>query len=967
MKRYIYIIMISILAGLSLVACQEKFHKDWTEVLVDSDTYNVGFDTESMIVTIWYSHNWTASVISGSDWLTLDKTSGSDVYDLHLIFGVNKGLSRRAQVLIQGDGSQKTVTVTQKGGVALPKIVFETKELSFPAGSFQTEVVFDSNIPGNYFKEVGVTARFPEGVEPWISDLSVSDREEPLESEDMPDGKKHFLNMTVAANSLAVSSREAWVVLKLVNATGAEYADSMKVIQTDMAPYITPAAKDVVNLPGGHREVAISTNVEFESSKFVLTVNYPDPAVTGFVTNPAMKGKILSYDVSENTGSAYRYASINISYTDIAGNSICADQQIEQNVTPEDFRDYHITTLDQLTAWNSAFSKWQKTDKVYLEADIDLSGVNWLCHDFPGTFDGGNHRLYNFKPAEGASMGFFSCLTGTLKNLVIGSSDGTTYDGVSAFNLNTDGGVPAYAGVIARADSSATMSGVVNFAAANITASSSKTRYVGGVCGEWASSGVISNCTNYGNITCSTGSVAAVNIAGVIAQAALAQEATIAGCKNYGTVRNNLPSGSVNTTTVNMGGVLAFANITVNMTGCENSGRVVSEGEGSATHDFNIGGVAGYLQGSDMVPVLDGCVNKGEIINTVISSSNMRIGGVCAYFHANTIPTLRNCSNSGAVTNTAANTHNSETGALCQGGIAGLIAGKGTVTKCSNSGKVSDTNTATTNIYSEMGGIVGRINGEALLQDCTNSGEILRDGGSIKNLYAGGIYGCTLTSTSPSKIINCDNSAAGIVKATCGSTSCIHLGGIGGYSKVAAVLEDCDNAADITTTGDGVYTYFAGVLGRLEVAGGSITNCTNSGDVVNTGGMGHATNHSLRFGGIVGQTRYITIDGCTNTGDVKNTSSAVSTAVNMGGIAGLNNSSPVTIQNCKVTGCEITSASTGAKNIGAICATTVATVVKKNGVGAINVNGTTLTSDNFQNFLSSGSGSAVKSDNYFIK
>ena len=63
----------------------------------------------------------------------------------------------------------------------------------------------------------------------------------------------------------------------------------------------------------------------------------------------------------------------------------------------------------------------------------------WTPRIFRGVLDGQNHKLYNFvtDPAS-PQTGFVSDLGGTVKNLVLGSSDGSTYDGTSLVSHASD-------------------------------------------------------------------------------------------------------------------------------------------------------------------------------------------------------------------------------------------------------------------------------------------------------------------------------------------------------------------------------------------------------------------------------------------------------------------------------------------------------------------------------------------------
>ena len=65
--------------------------------------------------------------------------------------------------------------------------------------------------------------------------------------------------------------------------------------------------------------------------------------------------------------------------------------------------------------------------------DIDMGGATLPpVGTYAGVLDGQGHKIYNFKvESQAQTTGLFLMNTGTIRNLVFGSSDGVKYDGVS--------------------------------------------------------------------------------------------------------------------------------------------------------------------------------------------------------------------------------------------------------------------------------------------------------------------------------------------------------------------------------------------------------------------------------------------------------------------------------------------------------------------------------------------------------
>lgn len=953
------------LAVLAMAGCQKRYEKLYADMRVDAPAYVISAVDNALAIAVYYSYDWTASIDEGGEWMSIDKTSGSGVSTLHLTFEPNSGLSRVAFLRLEGGSSVKSVKITQRSAVALPRIEFEHAEVKVPAGSYAMSLPFDTNVPGKYFSGVPVKVVYEAG-EGWVSGAAVIDgKESPLHREDMPDGVVRYLGAGLAAND-GSQARKARLVVRLTDAADEEYADSVTVLQTSEQAYINASSKDVVNMPGGSREVLLTSNLGFASGDFALDVEYPDPSCTGFVTNLSLDGLLLKYDVTENNDNKVRQACINISYTDLAGTLSQAVQLVEQNCIPESFSDYKVYNADQLVAWNSSYAKWSDTDNITLCADIDMDGVSWIGHHFTGKFSGDGHRIYNLNVANQDTVAFFSSLSGgaLLENVVFGSRDGISYDSHSSFSqTEVRADVSIFTGIVGKAEGNSIISGVTNYIPVMISSAPTKGSYCGALCGSWASGGELKDCRNYGSVSCTVCGTGSINIAGIAATVNGSGE--IARCVNYATIESIINDTTGNT--ANIGGIAAYMPVAGSFVSCENRGKILVSGSFKRTKDTNAGGIISYPGTGADVSVKE-CYNYGDIVNESASATNMRLGGISSYVHADAKVIFAGCHNYGKISNSGECTHNSETGSLVMGGIVGLDAGVITVDKCVNEGQVEDTNSGTGNLYANLGGIVGRATNASTITACVNKAPIQRTNGTVKNIYAGGILGYSVTNALASFKDNDNQATAKILCASDIATGgTCHIAGIAGYSKVAIVIDNCNNAADVTASGAGDYSYFAGIIGRSEVSGNKILNCTNSGNVTNSGSNVRA--NGIRIGGIIGQSRYTEISGCTNTGNVVNTNTSVAVAHFIGGIMALNNNNVSKVTNCQIQGCRIASDASAGINMTLVCNTSVAgTVISGNTVKAGNTVGSVAVSaSNFESLLVGGSqaAAAVRSGNKY--
>ena len=178
-------------------------------------------------------------------------------------------------------------------------------------------------------------------------------------------------------------------------------------------------------------------------------------------------------------------------------------------------------------------------------------------------------------------------------------------------------------------------------------------------------------------------------------------------------------------------------------------------------------------------------------------------------------------------------------------GCVGLLTNNGIVENVTVSGNVKSVKAAA--------GIVSRVIKSGTVRNCHNHATV---SGTSYNI--GGIVGAAYYDNEGMTIEGCTNDGA--VSGT------YAVGGIAGLS--AAEVKNCSNSATVTGNGTSV----GGVIGEQQNAG-SITGCTNTGNVTNkTAAYGN--------GGIVGWIRYtgdtaaypnksiITVSGCENRGSV---------------------------------------------------------------------------------------------------
>lgn len=332
------------------------------------------------------------------------------------------------------------------------------------------------------------------------------------------------------------------------------------------------------------------------------------------------------------------------------------------------------------------------------------------------------------------------------------------------------------------------------------------------------------------------------------------------------------------------GGIVGYSDTTGEITGCINSTPIVYSGETSGYQTI-IGGIVGYSKTTD----IEDCENTAEIdFSVATSGDHINLGGIVGYI-AGTTANIDGCANSGYI-------HNS----------AGTSSGKTTY----------------------LGGIIGRTAGViSNLSDCINSGKVESRSYSTRQ-FVGGIVGF---SSKAMTISGCKNvTAAGLAitaNSSHGSEDTTQpdfaAGGIVGFTQGALTMTDCDNEAPISNSGKVKAknpTALGGIVGGAWNTSNpaiSITECTNTGSVSNSAEM--IASAPVCPGGIIGRClNGGTIDSCTNGGSITLATDGAGSHY-LGGICAINNTNPLTFENCTNEGDIENKSAMASIYIGGIC------------------------------------------------
>ena len=578
-----------------------------------------------------------------------------------------------------------------------------------------------------------------------------------------------------------------------------------------------------------------------------------------------------------------------------------------------------VATAAQLRAMDEGGASAGLAKHHYQVADIDLSAyTNWTpvsttAGAFSGSYVGGGFKINNLSINTNDSYaGLFGCNYGGLisdVHVASGSFAGGYYSGVvCGYN---------YEGDVRNCTNEATVTlpavyyvgGIVGMNIANVTGCVNRGRmssanatysYIGGIVGyNYAASGTVTDCTNYGEIdgmgNCVAGIVALNKgrvtkctnrgkitggrqlVAGIVGKSTETAAATT-DCTNYGDITSTYRVDEADFVgrpenfhfSSFVGGICGENGVSYAMDKCENRGRITAQGNVA-------GGIAGYSTSN-----ITNSSNRGAVTGMAY------VGGICGNMVMSSHSTAyvtRSCTNYGSITATGdfyvPNTYGTP---RCSntGGIVGQMYNSD-IADCNNYGEI--------NAYDLSGGIAGRLLGNA--SNCHNHVPVKG------RVYVGGVVGEVFYDGKRFTVSGCTNNAPVI----CTSDYNEGIGGIVG-GAYAAVIRNCRNNAEISGN-----LFVGGIAGVAHWSPdgyakelGLVENCTNTAHVTAVGkleyfddipnGFTPRYTRGGRAGGIVGFSVSV-IESCVNT----STANVKSGAQDAGGIVGLSQGTVVDSHN----------------------------------------------------------------------
>lgn len=529
--------------------------------------------------------------------------------------------------------------------------------------------------------------------------------------------------------------------------------------------YITVSPETLTFVAAGEsKDLAVASNCDWTVTSSAAWLTVSPAEGNGEV-------KTVTVTAAENPDKTERSATVTItSKTDA---SLTASVAVTQAEHVDGLAGNKIASAADLKTFLALAADAAAEDTYTLEADVDYGGATIVpAASFAGTLDGKNHKIYNFKVSGEGATGIIGNNTGTIKDLIIGSSNGTSYDGTSIITAAT---APTHVGVIGQ------------------------------------NSGTISNVKNFATVKCAVGPT--VSNGGVGGIVGYSTGGTITGCENYAQVV--VDENVTLTQETRIGGVVGRADGEQTISLCTNNAELTVTTKTAKV--IMMGGIAGVIQNGAAVSE---CTNAKPVsyVQTVAPGTWMAIGGVLGALYTGS--SVTKCVNNGKVS--------SDLNQVVRiGGISGVMNSGGTAEGNVNNAEVALTQTANNN-WQAAAGIIGfEEKGTAdvpvIIKGNTNNGEVkvtVENATTHANkVAAGGILG---TSCSVTEVTENINKAAVTVVNT--STVATYAGGvIGWYFKGSSFTsKGNENSGNVTVNAEAGFA--GGVIGSANVSGASLSS-----------------------------------------------------------------------------------------------------------------------------------------------
>lgn len=332
MKRLLYIILLPLLSYI-LPSCAPKFSMEYDSLRLDYTEFTVAASEEKILVAIYYSGSWEASLTDGGQWARLEKETGSGITNNRVLLMPNTGPARKAVLTIKADnGDQKQVNIIQKASSGA-YVLFEPQSIALPADALTLDVPMVTNMGDDVILPMFEGFKDESGV---VTVYEIS------QADSIDGGVRRQITLKLAENTSG-QERNMTLPLKMKTSDGEDFGTELTIAQDAQKAYLRVKDKVVVNRNAAEYSYALEHNLGFLADSLKATVSYPE-SQEEFVSDLSLSDGLLSFTVSETQKD--RYAGFEITMSDF-GMSLKAEMEFSQmfNLVP---REISVSDLKDL-------------------------------------------------------------------------------------------------------------------------------------------------------------------------------------------------------------------------------------------------------------------------------------------------------------------------------------------------------------------------------------------------------------------------------------------------------------------------------------------------------------------------------------------------------------------------------------------------------------------------------------------
>ena len=324
---------VALTAALLGPGCQKDFK--WNEPLaVTQNGLNLTSPAGSTRVTVYSTGRWKAEMAEGA-WGEVSEVSGNGIGDFLFTYEANNGVSRRARILVSGEGEEQEIVLTQAGAVTEPTLALAETEFEFV------------RLPRERV-QIGVTTNMTQALECiLITATDVTDAGESRRSrlaEGDPARKKTprrtscWSSESTATTAAASARRRSGSKFPTPTARFSPKPKPPSSRPPTMRRSFSSDEDTIVSVPGDqhNRSALLTANFDVDPAHFAFDIAY-DPAGTQWITDVTFSESAVSFVVAENTGDQPRSASLKITYKDTdveCSSTLRLTQEVKQPRSP---------------------------------------------------------------------------------------------------------------------------------------------------------------------------------------------------------------------------------------------------------------------------------------------------------------------------------------------------------------------------------------------------------------------------------------------------------------------------------------------------------------------------------------------------------------------------------------------------------------------------------------------------------